>query len=152
MEITIREATIEDAKYVGEHLREDDLREVEALGFTPECATMFSFSGSDEAYTGCVDGVPTMIFGIGAPTLADDTSVWALGTDTCNKVPLAMVRIGREVVKRFLEKNSTLTNYCDARYTKTIKWLRLLGFTIGDPEPYGDSGALFCKLTIHKED
>lgn len=152
MEITIREATIEDAKYIGGHLREDDRREVEALGFTPECATVFSYSGSDEAYTGCVDGVPAMIFGIGAPSLADETSVWALGTPLCDRVPLAMVRIGREAVKRFLEKNPVLTNWCDARYTKTIKWLKLLGFTIGDPEPYGNGGALFCKLTIRKED
>ena len=152
MDVTIRKATLEDARYVAANLRSDDRREIEALGLDPAFAVEYSFTGSDEVYTGCVDGVPALIFGTGAPTFSDEASVWALGTSLCDKVPLAMVRLGRKMVGKFLEQYSVLENHCDARYKKTIKWLRLIGFTVGDPEPYGDKGALFCKLTIHKEE
>ena len=152
MEIEIRKATVDDARYIGAHLREDDRREIEALGLRPAGAVELSFHESDEAYTGVVGGEPAMIFGVGATMLSDEASIWALGTDLCDKVPIAMVRIGRRVVQSFLEDYPVLTNYCDSRYKKTIKWLKLLGFQVGEPEPYGEKGALFCKLIIQKED
>ncbi len=152
MKVTIREATIDDARYIGAHLRDDDRREIEALGMNPVYATEMSFLGSDEAYTGSVDGVPTMIFGVGGTPLSDEASVWALGTPLCEKVPLIMVRFGRKAVRSFLQDYPVLTNHCDSRYKKTIKWLKLLGFQVGEPEPYGEKGALFCKLIIQKED
>ena len=123
MEITVRKATLEDARYIAANLRSDDRREIEALGLDPAFAVEYSFTGSDEAYT-----------------------------SLCDRVPLAMVRLGRQMVAKFLEQYGSLENHCDARYTKTIKWLRLIGFHVSDPEPYGDKGALFCKLSIHKED
>ena len=152
MEIDFRQATLEDIRFIGENLRESDRAEIEALGLRPSFAVRCSFEESDEAYTGTVDGEPAMIFGVGGTPLSDETSIWALGTPLCDKVPVSMVRLGRNVVNAFLEDYPVLTNHCDSRYKKTIKWLRMLGFTVGEPEPYGEKGALFCKLIIQKED
>ena len=152
MEIPVRKATEEDARRVAAALRESDRLEIEALNLDPAFALMDSFAGSDEAYAAYVDGEAAMIFGVGETMFSDEAFVWALGTDVCNRAPLAMVRIGRAMVGRFLETYPRLTNWCDARYDKTIKWLRLLGFTIGDPEPYGAKGALFRKLSIQRKE
>ena len=152
MVVDIRMATIEDARHIGANLRDSDRAEIEALGLRPEFAVLSSFKESDEAYTGTVDGEPAMIFGIGATPLSDEASIWALGTPLCDKVPVSMVRLGRQVVDAFLEDFPVLTNHCDARYEKTIKWLRLLGFSVGEPEPYGDNGAPFCKLIIQRKE
>jgi hypothetical protein len=36
-----------------------------------------------------------------------------------------------------------LVNYVDNRYEAAIRWLRVLGFWVGEPEVYGTSGELF---------
>ena len=152
MEVEIRPATLADVRYVASNLRDSDRAEIEALGLRPSFGVRSSFEESDEVYTGTVDGKPAMIFGVGGAMLSDETSIWALGTPLCDKVPVSMVRLGRKVVRAFLESYPVLANYCDARYEKTIKWLRMLGFHVGEPEPYGEKGALFCKLEIKREE
>ena len=152
MELLVREATLEDARLVGEHLREADRREVTALGLRPLDAATLSFLGSDICLAGCIDGVPAMLFGAGASLLSDTAAAWALGTDACNRAPVAMVKFGRRAVREFLKLYPALENYCDARYAKSHRWLELLGFTLGAPEPYGPKRALFRRLTIKRED
>ena len=153
MNITIREATMDDARYIAKHLRKEDRDEILALGqMTPGAMVTTSFVGSDVSFVGVIDGVPALIFGTGQKLRSDTAEIWALGTDECFKAPLAMVKYGRRVVKELLEYYPALENYCDARYTRSLRWLRQIGFTIGEPEPYGDAGALFCKLSIKRED
>lgn len=150
MAYELRPATEADARYVAEHLREDDLRELTAAGMDPLDALLFSFYGSDECITCLVEGKPALIFGVGAPLLSDRASVWALGTDRCRRIPREMVRDGRLMVKALLSRFPVLENYCAARYKRSLRWLRLLGFTIGEPEVYGPRGALFCKISIQR--
>lgn len=152
METMIRPATLEDARMIGENLREPDRRETEALGLRPLDAAVLSFYGSDLCFTGCIDGVPSMLFGAGAPLLSDTAYVWAVGTPRCDRAPVAMVKVGRAVIARLLEVYPALENYCDARYVKAHRWLELLGFTLGEPEPYGPKRAMFRKLSIHRKE
>ena len=67
----IAEATAEDARYVGERLREADRLEAEALGLRGVDAVMQSFYGSDECYTGLLDGEPMMLFGASGSLFRD---------------------------------------------------------------------------------
>ena len=59
-----------------------------------------------------------------------------------------LVRQGRRFVSEMVERYGYLENYCDARYVQSLNWLRRIGFTVGEPVPYGPSGNLFCKLSI----
>ena len=152
MEIGIRKARPEDVAEIAANLREGDRAEVEALGLTPMFAVDYSFRGSDHAYTGTLDGKPALIFGVGDSMFSDEASVWALGTPLCDRAPLAMVRLGRKIIGMLLEEYPVMTNYCDARYGKSIKWLKLLGFSVGEPEPYGDRKMPFCKLIIQRKE
>lgn len=149
--ISFRRATVKDAEYVGKHLRKADCEEVMALGFTPEHAVKCSFNQSDICYTGLIDGEPSMIFGVVEPLLFDPAAIWALGTDKCTAHPRDMLVHGRKWVRKFVEKYGYLENYCDARYVPALRWLRRIGFTVGDPEPHGINKAMFCKLSIKKE-
>lgn len=148
--ITIRESTAGDARYVGERLRESDRLEAEALGLRGVDAVMQSFYGSDECYTGLFDGEPMMLFGASGSLFRDEAAIWALGTEVCDRVPMAMVRGGRGIVRDFLTRYPVLTNWCDARYEKSLRWLKMIGFTIGAPEPYGVHGEKFCRLLAAK--
>jgi hypothetical protein len=118
---------------------------------SPREAVMMSYAGSDDCLVGVINGKIALIFGVASPLLDDVASIWALGTDTCNEVPVSMVKVGRQIVQNFLKQYQRLENYCAADYEKSIRWLKLLGFTIGDPEPKGVHGELFCKLSIEKE-
>lgn len=151
MEITVREATRDDALFVVKHLRVDDFREVTSLGLSAKDAVILSFAGSDECSVCCVDGRPALIFGVTASLQDDAASIWALGTNDCDSIPLVMVKWGRDKVKEYLTRYPHLENYCAADYERSIRWLKLLGFTIGRPEPRGINGELFCKLSISKE-
>lgn len=150
--VLFRKATDEDIRFVGERLREADRQEVIALGADPAFAVRCSTLFSDEAYTGLIDGEPSMIFGVGQPILGDTASVWALGTDNCSRHPREMLKFGKLLVQDFLTRYPRMENWCDARYEAAIRWLRKIGFTVSEPVPYGEKEALFCRLSVSKEE
>lgn len=149
--ITFREATAEDAKYVASRLRKADVAEVLALGCPPEKAVETSRNASDFAWTALINGEPVMLFGCGCSLTSPVAEVWALGTDACTAVPRDMLVYGRQKIREMLDIYPEMQNYCDARYTAAHRWLKKLGFVIGDPVPYGPKGSLFCKIYIRKE-
>lgn len=144
-------ATPEDVRFVGERLREADRAEVLALGVRPEVGLRMSAEASDYVWCGWIGGVPSMIFGCSRNVLSERGEVWALGTDNCTGHPREMLIYGRRVLRMMLDIFPVLENYCDARYEKSLRWLKKIGFTIGDPEPYGVNGALFCHIMAKKE-
>ena len=103
--VEFREARIEDVRFLAPRLREADKNEVSALGFrTPLAALEASFFSSDAAFTGLIDGVPAMMFGVGAPLFAEFGTVWALGTDTLTAHPREMLVYGRRKIRELLEE------------------------------------------------
>lgn len=152
MEIVIRPAVLTDAEYIAANLRLGDRREIAKSGLDCRSAVLASFSGSDDCFTADIDGVPAMIFGVESRIFEEGATVWALGTDACSGVPLQMVKVGRKIIKTFLTKYSYLENYTDADYEQSHRWLRSLGFSLGEPEPHGGQGALFRKLIIRRQD
>lgn len=150
--VEIKPASKEEVLFVADRLREADRQEVAAMGVTPREGLLFSWQLSDYAWTGFIDGEPSMIFGCGKALNAPVAEVWALGTDRCTSSPREMLLYGRECVRMILDLYPDLQNYCDARYTKAHKWLRKLGFQVSEPEPRGVNGEKFCRITISKGD
>jgi hypothetical protein len=150
--VEFRPATREDARYVAARLRDADREEVVAMGSTPQTAVEWSRLMSDFAWTGLIDGEPSMIFGCGSSLISTTGEIWALGTNTCTSAPREMLVYGRYVVSRMLEVFPALQNYCDARYTAAHRWLKKLGFTVHPAEPHGPNGELFCKIEIHRRE
>lgn len=109
---------------------------------------LLSLTESDEAYTALVDGEPAMMFGCQQPLMSEAALVWALGTDLCTRSPRQMLEYGRQKIAELRERYPVMHNHCDARYKAAHRWLRRLGFHVGDPKPFGQNGELFCKITI----
>lgn len=142
-----------DAEYIAKNLRREDEEEVRALGCSPYLAVAGSVNGADVSYTGVLDGKPVMVFGLSLPGWQGGAGeIWALGTPECNRIAVSMVKRSRKIVQEFLKICPVLENWCDARYTASLRWLRLLGFTVEEPEPRGVNGELFCHLIIRRED
>lgn len=148
--ITIRPATLDDARFVREHLRHHDRMELEAVAGSGKDLVSLSVAGSDRAYAAEADGEVFMLFGVGSGLISDTASVWALGTDRCNDLPFTMVRLGRKIVHELLDEYAVMENFVDDRYSASIRWLRLLGAHLGEPEPYGRDGKPFRRLLFYR--
>lgn len=151
-DICIRRAALADAEYIGKNLRQADVEEILALGEDPERMVRYCVLAADDAFTGEVNGVPAMVFGCVQPMTSEWAEIFALGTDACTGVPREMLCFGREVVSTLLQKYPRMMNYCDARYVQALKWLKMIGFTVYPPEPYGPKGMPFCRIEIEKKE
>lgn len=68
---------------------------------------------------------------------------WALSTSALDEHPREFITHSRGVVSDMLAIHPHLFNFVDARNTRSIRWLRRVGFTIHPATPYGVSGLPF---------
>lgn len=144
---TIERATIEHIEHVACYVREADVEELSAAaGITPLEAMLIGRKWSVECWCGMADGEPICIFGVSsASPLSRSGHPWMVGTEHLDRLAFGFLRRSRNVVHDMLSRYDELYNYVDARNTRAIRWLRWLGFTIMDTEPYG-----LCGLPFHR--
>lgn len=91
---------------------------------------------SEESWCALADGEPLAIFGVGR--IADGVGApWMLAHVRIGDARGDFMAACRAELARIHKTWAVLLNYVDARNLRSIRWLRSLGFTIGDPEPYG---------------
>lgn len=124
-------------------MRQADRDEVAAShGITPAKALALSLRKSSRAWTIIADGRPIAMFGVGdVNILAGVGSPWLLGTDDVRRIMIPFLRGGGYWVGQLLEGYSVLRNCVDDRNTLSIRWLRWLGFKMGEPVAF--RGQLF---------
>lgn len=145
--INIRAATLDDARYLGSRLRQQDREEVKAShGVTGEEAVLLSFQRAVVSYVVELDGQVICLFGVTQALTGGYP--WLLGTDAMEQLPVTFFRTSRTFIDAFVQQFGYLENYVDARNTLSIQWLRWLGFTIYQPAPYGIEQKLFHKFTL----
>lgn len=132
MKYSIREANGLDAIRILENLREEEKREIRKTGVDMTSAVLGSFACSDCTFVLTADDAAIFIFGVYEPLLGVPQA-WALGTPACDACKTIMVRWGRRVANVLLKQYGQLENWCDADFKASLRWLRLLGFTVDDP-------------------
>lgn len=139
MILTIRPATLTDARWLGENLREEDRQEVEtSTGTAASAVVSAAFSMSRECYTvRRSDGMrieqdPCLIFGVvDDPHNINVGVVWLLATDSIRGANFAVIREARHWLASWLMRYpSGLHNTVDKRNQLHIRWLSALGFTL----------------------
>ena len=120
-------------------VRQADIEEVKASsGKDMRTALLDALRYSDHAWAGIIDGEVACIFGVGSLSILSDVGVpWLIGTDAINRHSRAFLRRNLWVVALMRERYPVLRNWVDARNTAAIRWLKWLGFTLGDPAPWG---------------
>jgi hypothetical protein len=151
-EILFRRSTLEDVAYLAKHIRREDRREVEALGATPYDAFKFGLEPTADTWTALLNGVPMAMLGTYKESLLGDSAeIWMLGTRDVDLIAREMIVVTRRVLDYELTRHKELYNYVDARFTKAIKWLKILGFTMGEPFARGINGEKFIKITLRRK-
>jgi hypothetical protein len=125
------------------HLRRADADEVLASsGRTPLQALTQSVVVSDDCRMTLYRGRPLSIGGL---VLVDEQVAcpWQLCAEEAPRHGKGILRLGRQALNHWLTVRPVLCNLADARNTESLRWLRWLGFTFGEPVPHGPSGLPF---------
>ena len=139
VDVSARLATPEDVELLIENLREADRQELIASDGDPAEAIRRSVRESAWAVAIWLDGGFAAITGV-APIdglLGSRASPWMLGTPHVDRYPSALVRVGRQYCDVMLQQYPHLLNFVDTRNTRSIRWLRRLGFTIHPAHVFG---------------
>lgn len=149
----VTEATALHAADLAPRMREADTMEVWATWHaTPASALETSLSLSSHAWAGLVNGSVVCMWGV-APTslMAGEGVAWLLGSDLIDQYRRAFVKAHARSLPAVLECYSHVFNHVDARYTKSVEWLRWLGFEIQPPQPFGFQGLPFHRVDYWRD-
>lgn len=140
-----------EVEYISTHLRKEDFDEVYAIkGDSPHYDVLRSWDLSAVRWMIFnKKALPAAVLGVITVNNYSDIGVpWFLGTDRMDNMKKFFITASRPVIKTMSSGYSTLINYVDARYIKTLRWLEWLGFVIEKPEPYGKLGLPFHKCIM----
>lgn len=147
----IIESEPKHVRLLAEKLRDDDRREIDCAGLPVMKAIWRSYRHGIIRRTAFVDNEIAAMFGLSSTVLLGNSgNPWLLTTAQVEKVPVSFVKEGRKCVQEMLDVYPVLFSYVDAKYARAIKFLKLLGFTVGRPEPFGVNGAPFCRFETRR--
>lgn len=134
------ERDIDDLLHTG--LRRQDAAEVfAALGMT-DLRKLLERGVADSYDPGAArgaDGKLWCIFGVVpyGSALTDTGLLWALSTDEMERHPVALTAATARYIEHARQRYPRLVNFVDARNRPSIRWLKRLGFTMDEAQPYG---------------
>ena len=131
-------------------LRAGDAAEIEAAGFRPGQALWRSYRGSLFARTGFVGGQIAAMWGMGGCPLGSIGRPWLLTAPPVENIKVSFVRVGRAEIGLMLAICPELRGYVDARYHRAIRFLEVLGFSVGEPFPLGAQRAPFREYRMKR--
>jgi len=143
--------TSEDhVKHVGENARETERIEIYELSRTTVLKRLErSVKLSDRTATILIDGTPVAIFGVGKATSLSDTGVpWMITTDEAAKHAKTILPYGPIMLERMKQGSKKLVNLVHVDNKKSIRWLKALGFTFGEPQKLGWRGAEYMYFEL----
>lgn len=146
-EIKFRPITSDDFKIVHDHIRRENVEELQMQdGLELEQIMQWCVDNSDVALTGEIDGEPVCLFGVVSADTPGEGAPWMFGSSLIDKHAVAFLKASRHVVATFLAEWDHLQNWTDARNTRGLRWLKFMGFTIHPAEPHGPKGLLFHRV------
>jgi hypothetical protein len=130
--ITVRPASLEDARWVASRLRREDADEVLiASGMDPRTVIGISFEQSAMVFSMVPEGEPPVaLFGVSDdPTTAGLGIVWLLGTTEVARHALGVIEAARMYLRLFLNVYPAgLHNIVWSQNATHLRWCRMLGF------------------------
>lgn len=73
---------------------------------------------------------------------------WLLTTDAVCRHPMLFYRASKVIVREIREAYPMLVQAIHKDHLSALSWIRRLGFTVGEPVPFGQRGELFCPVVL----
>lgn len=143
-------ATEDHIAHIAEYMRDEDLAEAYALGYGGALnAVRISLRSATKAWTWMSHGRPGCMFGVSKMSLVSEVSViWFISTQAVVKEKVHFLRQTKSLVREIVEHQGHLVTVVDARYTKCLRWVAWLGFTIHEAKPIGMNGRMFHRIEM----
>ena len=134
-------ATAEHCHLMAPHLREIDIDEIWSMcAMKPLDALLYSVQDSKEAWTVLKPDtdIPVMMFGLGSAfnILDRKRSVWLLGTEQVQTVKRDFIMESGKYLAT-MAAGETVYNYVLQGNHQSLRWLKMLGFSIMEAKPFG---------------
>lgn len=135
---------------VSNNVRQQDIDEIYASGgWTIRECLEWAFENSFWVSTILNDDEPVAILGVTPYSYVSEVAVpWLIATKSVTKIPVQFLRISRKYVQTVSDIYPILINYVDDRHSESIRYLKSVGFSVSDPEPYGYLQLPFRKFTL----
>lgn len=144
-------ATAEHARELAPTMRKEDAAEVLASsGRTPLEALLASLEASPYCRALLFDGRVAALFGVG-PGPEGLGIVWLLTGELVEGHKQAFLDTCRPEIGKMLEVHPVLGNLVDARYVRSVRWLKRLGADIREAVPFGVAGLPFHPFLLTRE-
>lgn len=146
----IRESAPCDLYRLVQNLRPEDELEVTSLGQDPRKALRACYRNGAIRRTAEIDGEIAAMWGLCGAFLCDTGEPYLLTAKSIERMPVAFVREARAQVSDMLALRSRLVGYVDAKYQRACRFLGVLGFDLGEPQPTGVNRAMFRKFELDR--
>ena len=145
MSVKFEAPTEESIQFIADNMRDEDVTEVWATArHNPREAIDISIKCSHYASVVTINGTPMVILGLSVHNvLTGSGAPWLLGTHQALGHKRKFLSETHQVVDAMLNICPNLHNFVYAENKISIRWLKWMGFSIGDPIPYGPAGELF---------
>lgn len=142
MEYSFREVRTDDAVYVADHIKADNLQELQALrGGNVYNELVASIRDSVVSGCCCIDGRPMALYGLTRRNIMDSKyCVWLILTDEAEKHKVFIGRQTKQVIQAIVRDFGVCGNTVNADNKSIIKWVKWLGGKLQGPFPYGIYG------------
>lgn len=144
MKYNIQAAKIEDVFKSAHRLRQADVEELQALGYsTPQEALLVAIAHSQISFVDCVDGSPEAFAGV-----MPDGMVWCVTTsEYIEEHAKRFLSISKDIIEEWQQIYPVLWNYIYKQNTKHVRWIKYMGFKLHEEIPYGPYNKTFIKFT-----
>lgn len=147
---SIRPTIYADLLELAPLLRVGDRCEVIAAGLTPHKALWRAWRDSTISNVAFVDGDIAAIWGMAGCPLGNIGRPWLLTSPAIERIPRTFMEISRLEVARMLSMCPVLIGIVDASYWKAVRFLSFLGYSFGEPVPYGPRGVPFLPYRMER--
>jgi len=138
----IKQGTPQDVAFFSIFVRASDREEIEAAVENPWQCFMETLYAPHETFVLVVNDEPICLYGTSV-TPEGFGCPFMIATDSMYRYRKIMHSVAKDYIAGKLQEFDVLVNYVYSKHTSAIRWLKSLGFVIGEPEVYGVKGELF---------
>jgi hypothetical protein len=127
-------------------MRQADRQEQIGLGLSPERALSLSLRYSLWTRAALIGGEVAAIWGLGGEIMEPRGTPWLLTAAPIERLPITFLKVSRQVVAEMLAHKPHLSNHVADDYNAAVRYLKILGFRMDEPQPMGPEGKMYRRF------
>ena len=139
---------LQAAKYIEEHLRPIDKKELQGAYTSVTTCAMHEFCDNFLAFS--EKGEPIAIYGIVKYPIDGLHAVWMVGTTEIKKYKKELITMGLDEISRFTKEYGPITNYISIDNSESRRWLLKAGAVFD--APFKENGITWQQFVIRRNE